>query len=114
MRSQRFVAEAVSNCACVVLCVSETSCSSLDLISTGPRPRENVCRFSRTSSTTPKSTPSSSPRYALQAGGAVPRSSWGLGGAPELGDGGSLCEGRLCVPGVGRVRDNLGFLCLAD
>lgn len=35
MRSQRFVAEAVSNCACVVLCVSETSCSSLDLISTG-------------------------------------------------------------------------------
>lgn len=40
----------------------DTPCPSPDPTSTAPPPREKECRFCRTSSTTPKSTPSSYPR----------------------------------------------------
>jgi hypothetical protein len=42
--------------------------SFIDLISMGLHPREKGCKFSKISSTTPKSTPSLYPRFVWAAG----------------------------------------------
>lgn len=55
------------------------SCSSLDPISMVLHPREKGCRFSRISSTTPKSTPSSYPRSVWHSVVVRPQQPQGLG-----------------------------------
>lgn len=65
------------------------------------RPREKGCRFSRISSITPKSTPSSSPRSVRHAAAAGPGGSWViLGSALGLVEGPPRASFHSRVSGV--------------